>query len=544
VTKAPGQRGVPRRRDLAAVAIAAFLTTMDSTIVNVALPSIRRDLGLSLATLQWLVTGYLLTFSGLMLAGGRLADRYGRHRILVAGLTVFAMASLVAGTADIAPELVAARLLQGSGAALVLPAGMAIAAAAPDQRARDTGAAVWMAALASALASGPVIGGWLTEYTSWRWIFLVNIPLSLTGLALIARPAPHLGRHARPSRWRRRAQPGRSTGCAQPGGGRAAEPLDVGGIAASVLLLGSACFALTAVPGHGWRSPLVLGAGGLAALGLVWFAGAERRSPHPMFGAGLLGNRVVAASIVTSVLWGVGINGVMFFTSLVLQQVIGFSALHTGLVFLPLAAGTVIAAPAAPLVVTRIGTNLTVAVGMLLVAAGLLGVAQIHLGETAGGLLPWMVLGGIGSGLTVPQMSAALGASPARQAGVVSGLLITAREASGLLGVAIIGVIVTAVTAGARSAGAAAGPAFLSGFAAGLRVAAALAVVAAAVALTLLPRRTVAARRSSASRALGSSGGTATMRRGRARPASRASGAHARSLRPQAQPQAAQRQAP
>src|SRR5215470_17312336 len=164
----------------AAIGVAAFLTTIDNTIVNVALPSIQRDLRVSLPALQWVVVTYLLTFSALLLTGGRLADRYGRRRVLLTGLAVFTAASVPAGTARDAAMLLTARAFQGVGAALVLPAGLAIVAVGRTPRERDAGAAVWMAAL----ATGPLAGGWLTQHLGWHWIFLVNVPLGLAGLLL------------------------------------------------------------------------------------------------------------------------------------------------------------------------------------------------------------------------------------------------------------------------------------------------------------------------------------------------------------------------
>jgi MFS family permease len=190
-------RGLPAAGVIGA---AAFLTTIDGTIVNVALPSIQRGLGLSLAQLQWVVTGYLLTFSALMLTGGRLADRYGARPVLLAGLALFTGASVPAATAPGAGVLLAARGLQGAGAALVLPAGLAVLASGTTARQRDAGAAVWMAALAAALATGPVAGGWLAQHLGWRWIFGVNIPAGLAGLALgwLGLPAPVPRRDAGP----------------------------------------------------------------------------------------------------------------------------------------------------------------------------------------------------------------------------------------------------------------------------------------------------------------------------------------------------------
>ncbi len=203
-----------KRWSAATVAIVAFLTTVDGTIVNVALPSIQRDLRLSLPTAQWVVTGYLITFSALMLTGGRLNDRYGRRLVLCLGLGLFTAASLLAGLAGSATVLLAARTAQGAGAALALPASLAVAASGPTARDRDGVAAVWMASLASALALGPFLGGWISQHLSWNWIFLVNGPAwagcsspgSRSRILRMTRPRALTGRAwpAPPSCWRRR----------------------------------------------------------------------------------------------------------------------------------------------------------------------------------------------------------------------------------------------------------------------------------------------------------------------------------------------------
>jgi EmrB/QacA subfamily drug resistance transporter len=448
-------------RRLPVIAVAAFLTTIDGTIVNVALPSIQRDLGMSLPQLQWVVTGYLLTFSALMLTGGRLADRYGTRPVLLAGLALFTAASVPAGTAPGAAVLLAARGLQGAGAALVLPAGLAVVAAAPTARQRDAGAAVWMAALAAALASGPVAGGWLTQHLGWRSIFWINIPVGLAGLVLgwlaLDRPGPH----------------------------RDAGPLGLASLAWGTAMLGGATYALIEGPARGWGSPAVIASAALAcgAAALLWRA--ERRSPDPMIDAGLLRCRVFGGSLAASVLWGAGVNGILFFTSLFLQRAAGFSATRTGLVFLPLAVLVVLVTPVTPRLAGRFGAARTVAAGLTMVAAGLAAVAVVRHQVTVLRLLPGLGLIGTGSALTVPLTSTALAAvSPART-GVAGGLLAVAREASGLVGIAAIGLIVTAgrpVPPHGRLGGA-----FTSGYGAGLVTAAVLALAGAVIARRTLP---------------------------------------------------------
>ncbi len=451
-------RGLPAA---GVIGVAAFLTTIDGTIVNVALPSIQREEGMSLAQLQWVVTGYLLTFSALMLTGGRLADRYGARPVLLAGLALFTAASVPAGTAPGAAVLLAARGLQGAGAALVLPAGLAVVASGRTARQRDAGAAVWMAALAAALATGPVAGGWLAQHLGWRWIFLVNIPAGLAGLALgwlgLPRPVPRRG----------------------------AGPLGLPSLACCAVLLGGVTYALIEGPGRGFGSPTVLTAAALAAAAAVGLGRAERRAASPMIDTALVRHRVLGGSLAASVLWGAGVNGVLFYTSLFLQREAGFSATRTGLVFAPLAVLVVLVTPATPYLAGRFGAANTVAAGLAGVAAGLAAIAMVRHQVTVPALLPGLVLIGTGSALTVPLTSAALAAVPPARTGVAGGLLAAAREASGLAGVAILGLVVTAghpVPPHGRL-----GAAFASGYGAGLLTAAALALVAAVIAARTLP---------------------------------------------------------
>ena len=385
------------------IAIVAFLTTIDNTIVNVALPSIQRDLSMSLPALEWVVTGYIVTFAGLMLAGGRLADRYGQRRILLCGLAVFTAASLLAGTAADAGMLLAARAIQGSGAALALPAAQAVAAGGSSREERDRGAAVWMAALAVALAAGPIAGGWLSQHLGWRWVFLVNLPPGLAGMLLC------------------RAM----TGQAPPGAGSSA--------------------------------------------GLLT----------------LVRERAVSGGVVASALWGSGVNGVFFFTSLFLQRAAGFSATRTGLVFVPLAVFVVLAAPAAPALAGRLGTARTVASGLVLVSAGLALVALTRDHVTVLRLLPGLAMIGAGSALTAPLTSSVIAAVPPASAGAASGMLSVAREGSGLAGIFFLGLIV----AGGRAlpARGAVPVAFVHGYGTGLLIAAGLALAGAVVAARTLP---------------------------------------------------------
>ncbi|WP_084964481.1 MFS transporter [Thermoactinospora rubra] len=430
------------------VGLAGFVTTLDTTVVTVALPSIQRDLGAPLAALEWVSTGYLMTFAGLMPAGGRLADVYGASRVLLAGLALFTAASLAAGLARTVEALVATRLLQGAGAAAVLPATLAVLAGR-DGRGRSQGVAVWMAAGAAALALGPVVGGYLSQHAHWTWVFLVNVPVGALALGLGPGALPETAR--RPAR------------------------LDVAGLLSSAVVLAAGTFALIHGPGYGWAAPPIVVAGAACLAGAVAFVVAERRAPEPTADLALFRSRTFTGGVLAQVLWGLGVNGVFFYTALFLQGVLGFTPTESGLAFVPLALLVVLVTPLAPPVERRLGPGRTVALGLVLVAAGMAGVAFLGPGDGFARLLPSVCLIGVGSALTMPLGSAVLGAVPERRAGVAGGVFTVSREISGLFGIVGIGVIVH--TAGS----------FAHGYALGLLAAALLVLAGAVVTLATLP---------------------------------------------------------
>jgi MFS family permease len=442
VTGVTGVTGGRRRWSAAVVAIVAFLTTTDGTIVNVALPSIQRDLRLSLPTAQWVVTGYLITFSALMLTGGRLSDRYGRRLVLRLGLGVFTAASLLAGVAGSAAVLLIARAGQGAGAALALPAALAVAMSGPTARDRDAAAAVWMASLASALAMGPFLGGWISQHLGWNWIFLVNVPAGLAGLLIAGFAVEDSPRDE-------------------------TAHSDWAGLVCSTAVLAAATFVLIDGAAAGWTSPLIAAAGAASAVGAAGFCYWERRCRTPMIDLALVNDRVLRGGVAASVMWGAGVNGVFFFTSLFLQRYAGFSATRTGLVFVPVALLVILVTP------------LTVTVGSA---------SPQHL-SIAVLLAPAAVIGA-GSALTVPLTTSVLASVPAARAGVAGGILSLAREASGLVGIGVIGLIVTA--SGSVPPGRAVGTAFARGYERGLLTAVALTAVGALVAWRTLPGQRLA----------------------------------------------------
>ncbi|MEV0384362.1 MFS transporter [Nonomuraea sp. NPDC050643] len=430
------------------VGLAGFMTTLDNTVVTVALPSIQRDLDARLTALEWVATGYILTFAGLMLAGGRLADVHGHRRVLLAGLGTFTAASLGAGLATSVGALVAARLVQGAGAALILPATLAVLAGR-EERQRSMGVAVWMASGAAALALGPVVGGYLSQHAHWSWVFLINVPLGAAVMALAAVAVP-------PSR----------------GDGR---DLDVAGVVTSVVFLAAGTFALIHGGEHGFGSPAVVVALLACAGGGAAFAVAERRARDPMVDVRLFAVRSFTGGVVAQVLWGLGVNGVFFYTAIFLQGVLGFTPTDSGLAFVPLALLVVLVTPLAPAVERRLGAGRTVAAGLVLVALGMALAATLQAGDGWGRLLPAVCAIGVGSALTMPLGSAVLGAVPEARAGVAGGVFSVSREISGLFGIAVVGVIVHAASG------------FAAGYAVGLLVAAGLVLVGALVSLVTLP---------------------------------------------------------
>ncbi|MBT2235320.1 MFS transporter [Nonomuraea sp. NEAU-A123] len=432
---------------LTVVGLAGFVTTLDNTVVTVALPSIQRDLHTRLSALEWVATGYILTFAGLMIAGGRLADVYGRRKVLLAGLTVFTGASLAAGLATSIEPLVAARLAQGAGAALILPATLAVLAGWAD---RSLGVAVWMASGAGALALGPVVGGYLSQYAHWSWVFLINVPMgaAVIALAAVAIPETHSGQR---------------------------RTVDVPGSLASVVFLACGTFALIHGGEYGWASPPVLLAVAGCAGGGVLFLVVERRAREPMVELGLFAVRSFAGGVLAQVLWGLGVNGVFFYTALFLQGVLGFTPTASGVAFVPLALLVVVVTPLVPMVERWLGSGRTVACGLVLVAGGMVVAAFLEAGDGWERLGPAVCAIGVGSALTMPLGSAVLGAVPESRAGVAGGIFSVSREISGLLGISAIGVIV-------HEAGS-----FSQGYALGLLVAAALVLLGALIALLALP---------------------------------------------------------
>jgi EmrB/QacA subfamily drug resistance transporter len=435
-------------------------------VTNVAIPTIQRSLHLSIAGLEWVVSSYILVFASLLLAGGRLADSYGRRRLFFVGLAVFTLASLAAGMSTSGGALIGARLVQGLGAALVVPTTLAIIMATfTDVRERTRAIGAWTAIGAMALAFGPLIGGFITQHLHWGWIFFINVPVGAITF-LIALPTMRESRET-----------------------SAARRLDIPGLISSAVAMFALTYAL--IEGHdkGWTSAVIMTAFGVAAVGAAAFGVIESRTAQPMVDIRLFRSRVFAGGTTVIMLWSFGILGIYFFTSIYLQTILGFSPTEAGLTFVPMAICMAVFSILAPLVAPRLGTHRTVGLGMAIMAAGLYLVARLGGGATFASLMPGFLMFGAGAGLmNVPLTNAVLHSMPAERSGVASALQNASRELAGLLGITVIGAVLRARQGVALRAGAAPEAAFLHGYHDGLLVTLLLLVLGAVVGWAALRR--------------------------------------------------------
>ena len=442
---------------LAAVSFGLFMIMLDNTVVNVALPSIQRDLGVGLSELEWIVSGYALTFAALMLIGGKLADAYGRRLIFVVGIVVFTLASLLCGLATSGDMLIAARILQGAGAALMNPATLSIIAATFPPRQRGAAIGIWAGVSALALAIGPLVGGLLTEHASWNWIFFVNVPVGILGIfasfLLIdeSRDPTH-------------------------------ERLDLPGLATSAIGLFALTYGLIEANTYGWGSARIVGSFVLSAVALVAFVLLERHQRAPMLDLTLFRNRTYVGANLVTLLVALAMFGVFFFVSLFVQNVLGYSAVQAGASFLPMTVLVIIVAPIAGRVSDRFGSRGLMTTGMLLLACQLLYFSQLDQEATFWTLLPGLVLGGVGMSMTMtPSAAAATRAVPVEKAGVGSAVLNACRQVGGSVGIALMGAIMAAQLTDPPTTAS-----FLRGFEHALLTAAGIAFVGAIVAALLV----------------------------------------------------------
>jgi EmrB/QacA subfamily drug resistance transporter len=405
---------------VAATVLGSGVAFLDSTVVNVALPHIGEDLDTSVAGLQWVLNGYLVTLSSLILLSGSLGDLFGRKRVFQAGVIVFAVASVACAVAPNETALVLGRVAQGIGGALLTPSSLAILEASfrPEDRPRAIGA--WSGLSGVAAAIGPFVGGWLVDAASWRWIFLINLPLSAVVVGVAARHVPE---------------------SLDP---RADRRVDWGGAVLVTLSLGALSWGLISAGDRGWGAPAVVASLVAGVVALAGFLVVESRSEHPMLPLDIFRSPQFRGANLVTVTMYAALGGVFFLLTLQLQEVLGYSALEAGAASLPITLLMLGLSARSGALAARIGPRLQLTVGPLLVAAGILLMTGIEPGVSYWArVFPAVVVMGLGLATTVAPLTAtALGSVEDRHAGVASGVNTTVSRAAQLAAVAVLPVAV------------------------------------------------------------------------------------------------------
>lgn len=401
---------------LSVLCLSLVLIVLDNTVLNVALPTLVRELGASTTQLQWMVDAYVIVFAGLLLVAGALGDRFGRRRALQAGLVIFAVASGLAALSGSTGQLIGARAVMGLGAAFVMPATLSIITnlfTDPTERARAI--AIWAGMAGVGVALGPVVGGWLLEHFWWGSVFLINLPV--VALALVAgRKLLPESRHDTERR------------------------LDVVGATLSIAGIGALLFAIIEAPQHGWGDPTTLASFALAAVVLGAFGWWERRVEAPILNLAFFRDPRFSAASGSIALVFFALFGSFFLFTQLLQFVLGYSALEAGVRLLPISLVLGAVSPLSARLVERLGTKVVVTAGLLTVAVGLAMISTFTMGSSYGDLLGGMLVMAAGMGLTMaPATESIMGSLPPAQAGVGSAVNDTTRELGGALGVAVLG---------------------------------------------------------------------------------------------------------
>ena len=462
----------PRAKNLALalLAMTQFVIVIDASIVNVALPSIGAHLHFARADLSWVVNAYVLTFGGFLLLGGRMADLLGRRRMFMLGLVVFSLASFAGGIAQSEGWLIAARAVQGLGAAIVSPAALSIITVTFAEGAeRNRALGIWGAVAGAGGAAGVLLGGILTSGLSWRWVLFVNVPIGLIAALL----APRTLRESR-------AEDGTTT-------------FDVPGAVTVTAGLSLLVYAVVDTVNSGWGSTATLLRLGGAALLLIAFVVIERRSRHPLMPFSIFRLRTLRAANIIGLLIGMSLFSMFFFISLYLQNVLHYSPIKTGISYLPLAVGIIISAGAASQLVTRLGFKPPLIAGMLLIAGGLLWFSQVPAtgGSYVADVLGPSLLAAVGLGFSfVPVTIAAVTGTKPHEAGLASGLINTSQQVGGALGLAILATIANSRTQSLFHAGVhSTSVALTKGFDRAFLVGAGFAIVGAILAVVLISSR-------------------------------------------------------
>jgi len=443
-----------------AVSFGLFMIMLDNTVVNVALPSIERSLHLQVSELEWVVTGYALTFGAFMLTGGKLADLFGRRLMFVVGLVVFTGSSLACGLAGSASVLIGARVIQGLGAALMNPSTLSIITVTFPPRQRGTAIGIWAGVSALALAIGPLVGGLITQHVNWNWIFFINIPIGVLAVAaafVFIDESRDTSEEQRP---------------------------DVPGLVSSGIGLFALTYGLIEANSYGWTSTRILTAFVIAGIALGTFVLLELHQRLPMLDLSLFRNRTFAGANGVMLLVALAMYGVFFYVSLYMQQVLRYSPVQAGASFLPMTILIVIVAPQTGRLTDKIGARWIVGTGMVLLAGSLFLFSRMGLHETFWSLLPAMLLGGFGMASTMtPTTATAMGSVRRDKAGVGSAVLNSMRQVGGSLGIAVMGAIVASQATASLRAGDSQPVAFVHGLHQALEVSAFIALAGALLAI-------------------------------------------------------------
>ena len=453
---------------LALLALAQFVVVLDASIVNVALPSIGSDLDFSQDNLSWVVNGYTLFFGGFLLLGGRMADLIGRRRMFIAGLVLFALASLAGGLATSPGTLIAARAVQGLGAALLSPAALSLVTVMFSEGAeRNKALGVWGAVAGSGGAAGVLLGGVLTEYAGWEWVLFVNVPIGIAAALLATRLLPE----------------SRNAG---------ARHFDVAGAVSVTTGLSLLVYTLVDANDAGWLSGQTLGLGAVALALLAAFVAIERRSQAPLVPFGIFRRRTITGTNIVGLLVAMALFSMFFFVSLYMQMVLGYDALDAGLAYLPLAVGIIISAGIASALVTKFGFKPILVAGLVLTAIGLTWFSQVDVGGSyVGDILFPSLIAAVGLGFAfVPMTIAAVSGVAPHETGLASGLINTSQQVGGALGLAILASIANSrtdeVMQAAQGAQSALPTALTEGFQLAFIVGAGFATLGAVLAATLI----------------------------------------------------------
>jgi EmrB/QacA subfamily drug resistance transporter len=453
-----------RWQALAVVCVAMFMTVLDVSIVNVALPSIKISLSVGESSLQWVLIAYTITFGGLLLLGGRAADLLGRRRMFMIGMTLFAAASLACGFAGSIGVLVAARAVQGVGAAIVSPATLSIITTTFEEGSeRNKALGIWGAMGGSGAAAGVLFGGILTKYAGWEWVFFVNVPVAVIVLALT----------------RAVVRESRVTGM---------RGFDIGGASTITASLALLVYGISKAPDVGWGSGRTIGFLVAAAVLLAAFLVIETRHRAPMMPFDIFRTKTVTGANVAGFLLGAVVFANFFLLTLYVQQVLHYSALKTGLTFLATAGTVIPVAGLSQALVTKFGPRPVMAIGLLLITGGMIWYSQIPVQASfASDLLPGYLMVGVGLAFSfIPMSIAALAGVRPDEAGLASGLINTSQQIGGALGVAIAATVAFTHTTTLLHSGHDLAAAQTSGFALGFWVIAGFGTAAVVATLALV----------------------------------------------------------